>query len=103
MNQRSSAPARALAVIALAGGVLVIALVVVASLGGSSSGSHSHGGAAVQRTSANRHVPKVYVVQSGDTLTSIAHHTGVAAARIRELNPGLDPQILISGEQLKLR
>ena len=105
MNQRSSAPARALAVIALAGGVLVIALVVAASLGGGSSGSHSHGGGdgAAQRTSANRHVPKVYVVQSGDTLTSIAHHTGVPAARIRELNPGLDPQILISGEQLKLR
>jgi LysM repeat protein len=103
MNQRSSAPARALAAIALAGGVLVIALVVVASLGGGSSGSHSHGAGAARRTSANRHVPKVYVVQSGDTLTSIAHHTGVPAARIRDLNPGLDPQILISGEQLKLR
>jgi LysM repeat protein len=105
MNQRSSAPARALAVIALAGGVLVIAFVVAASLGGGSGGSHSHGDAAgpAQRASANRHVPKVYVVQSGDTLTSIAHHTGVPAARIRELNPGLDPQILISGEQLKLR
>ena len=106
MNQRSSAPARALAAIALAGGVLVIALVVVASLGGGDSGgSHSHaaGAAAPRHAAADRHVPKVYVVQSGDTLTSIAHHTGVPAARIRELNPGLDPQILISGEQLKLR
>jgi LysM repeat protein len=105
MNQRSSAPARALAVIALAGGVLVIALVVIASLDGGSGGSHSHGGGggATPHAAANRHVPKVYVIQSGDTLTSIAHHTGVPAARIRALNPGLDPQILISGEQLKLR
>jgi LysM domain len=107
MNQRSSAPARALAAIALVGGVLVIAIVVIASLGGGGSGGHSgHGSAhAAQHGGANHHdhVPKVYVVQSGDTLTSISHHTGVSVVRIRELNPGLDPQILISGETLKLR
>ena len=43
------------------------------------------------------------MVQNGDTLTSIAHETGVPVARIEELNPGVDPQILISGEKLKLR
>ena len=42
-------------------------------------------------------------MQSGDTLTSIAHETGVPVAVILELNPGVDPQILISGEKLKLR
>jgi LysM repeat protein len=106
MNQRSSAPARVLAAIALLGGALVIAIVVVASLGGGGGGGAHAGGAGAapaQRRQASRHVPKTYVVQSGDTLTSIAHHTGVPVARIRELNPGLDPQILISGEQLKLR
>jgi LysM domain len=104
MNQRSSAPARVLAAIALLGGVLVIAIVVVASLGGGGSGhSGRGGGSAAQHRVANRHVPKAYVVQSGDTLTSIAHRTGVPVARIRKLNPGLDPQILISGETLKLR
>jgi len=105
MNQRSSAPARVLAAIALLGGALVIAIVVVASLGGGGGGGHAGGGrgAAAHHRQANRHVPKAYVVQSGDTLTSIAHRTGVPVARIRELNPGLDPQILISGETLKLR
>jgi LysM repeat protein len=49
------------------------------------------------------HTPKFYVVQSGDTLTSIAHENGVPVARILRLNPGVDPQILISGEKLKLR
>ena len=44
-----------------------------------------------------------YVVQNGDTLTSIAHETGVPVSKILELNPGVDPQILISGEKLKLR
>jgi LysM repeat protein len=105
MNQRSSAPARALAAIALIGGVLVVAIVVAASLGGGDGSSHSGGGGGrgAQHNEASRHVPKSYVVQSGDTLTSIAHHTGVPVARIRELNPGLDPQILVSGEKLKLR
>jgi nucleoid-associated protein YgaU len=104
MNQRSSAPARVLAAIALLGGALVVAIVVVASLGGG-GGTHASGGAGApaQHRQASRHVPKTYVVQSGDTLTSIAHRTGVPVARIRELNPGLDPQILISGERLKLR
>jgi LysM repeat protein len=105
MNQRSSATARAIATIALVGGVLVVAIVVATSLGGGGGSGHSEGsgGSAAQHRVANRHVPKTYTVQSGDTLTSIAHHTGVPVVRIRELNPGLDPQILISGEQLKLR
>lgn len=104
MNQRSSAPARALAVVALIGGVLLIAIVVAASLGGGDGGGGSGGGGhAARHDSVGRHVPKTYVVQSGDTLTAISRHTGVSVVRIRELNPGLDPQILISGETLKLR
>ena len=43
------------------------------------------------------------MVQSGDTLTSIAHKTGVPVAEILALNPEVDPQILIAGETLKLR
>jgi LysM repeat protein len=46
---------------------------------------------------------KAYVVQSGDTLVSIAHRTGVPVAHILALNPEVDPQILIAGEMLKLR
>jgi LysM repeat protein len=43
------------------------------------------------------------VVETGDTLTSIAHETGVPVATILTLNPEVDPQILIAGEKLKLR
>ena len=43
------------------------------------------------------------MVQNGDTLTSIAHENGVPVATILKLNPGVDPQILISGEKLRLR
>jgi len=104
MNQRSSAPARALAAIALVCGFLVIVAVVATSLGdGGDSGRSSTAGHATHRSRGNGKTPKSYVVQSGDTLTSIAHDAGVPVARILRLNPGVDPQILISGEKLKLR
>jgi LysM repeat protein len=107
MNKRSSVPTRVLAAAALLCGFAVVVAIVAGSLGGGggdSSNGRAGGHAAKHATRAKpRHVPKVYVVQSGDTLTSIAHETGVTVARIRALNPGIDPQILISGETLKLR
>jgi LysM repeat protein len=108
MNQRFSAPARALAATALVCGFLVVIVIVATSLSGGdggTSGGGGDGGQATRRSSGTgkRHTPKIYVVQSGDTLTSIAHKTGVSVARIVTLNPGVDPQILVSGEKLKLR
>ena len=87
--------------------VLVVALIGGSLGGGDSGGSgggrggHGHAahGAAKQRT----HVPATYVVKSGDTLVAIAHEFSVPVARIVELNPQVDPQILIAGEELKLR
>ena len=106
MKKRKTAPARVLAMLALVGAFLVFVLTISSSLGGGgSSGSSApahlrEGGAAGGRQA---HVPAVYVVKNGDTLTSIAHKTGVSVVRIQTLNPDVDPQILISGEQLKLR
>ncbi|MBV9214049.1 MAG: LysM peptidoglycan-binding domain-containing protein, partial [Actinobacteria bacterium] len=45
----------------------------------------------------------VYVVQTGDTLATIASKTGVSVDRLQQLNPQLDPQALVSGQQIKLR
>jgi LysM domain len=108
MNQRSPAPARALAATALVCGFLVVIVLVATSLDGGGNGGGSGGrgsGHAARRGSGGgkRHTPKTYVVESGDTLTSIARKTGVSVARIVALNPGVDPQILVSGEKLKLR
>jgi LysM repeat protein len=110
MNKRSSALARAFAVAALICGVLVIVVVVAGSLGGgddNGKGGSGSGGTAGRVSDGSggeaKQAPKSYVVQNGDTLTSIAHDTGVSVARIQALNPGVDPQILISGEKLKLR
>jgi LysM repeat protein len=88
-----------------------VIVLIAATLGGGDSNSDGDGSSGGASTSAGHakpghdtvHVPKSYVVENGDTLTSIAHKTGVPVHRILQLNPGVDPQILISGEELKLR
>lgn len=105
MNKRSSASARVLASATLAIAFVVAAIAIGSAIGGDSSdsGGHKNGHHSSHRASQAKHVPATYEVESGDTLTSIAHHTGVSVARIERLNPEVDPQILIAGEQLKLR
>ena len=81
-------------------------VVISASLGGGdSTGSKgiAHAGKAAAGQRPGGQTAASYVVQNGDTLTSIAHKTGVSVVRIQTLNPSVDPQILISGEKLKLR
>jgi LysM repeat protein len=84
-----------------------VIVVIAATLGGGDDGGGSQGGLNHPRQTRtaepDKPVPKTYEVQSGDTLTSIAHETGVPVATILRLNPGVDPQILVSGEKLKLR
>ena len=105
MNNRSSASARIFAVTALVA-AFVIAIVAIGGAigGGDSGGSGRHKHAATQsHQAARRQVPATYEVKSGDTLISIAHRMGVTVAQIEQLNPEVDPQILVAGEQLKLR
>jgi LysM repeat protein len=45
----------------------------------------------------------VYVVKTGDTLEGIAQQVGLTVERLLELNPDLDPQALVSGQEIKLR
>jgi hypothetical protein len=83
----------------------VIALIAT-TLGGDGDSGNGDGPdrtEQVKRADDDRPVPKSYEVQSGDTLTSIARETGVPVAVIVRLNPGVDPQILIAGEKLKLK
>jgi len=107
MNQRSSVAARTVAVLALVCGVVLVIAVVAVSLnseGDGGSDGRPTSAKSVKREDGKSGKPrKSYVVQNGDTLTSIAEKTGVSVSRIQELNPGVDPQILVSGEKLKLR
>ena len=105
MTKRSSAPARTLAVIALIGGFVLLIAIFASALGGDSgdSGGKASGGKVSREAGTHKKTPASYVIQNGDTLIAIAHQTGVSVAEIERLNPEVDPQILVSGEKLKLR
>jgi LysM repeat protein len=105
MNKRTSAPARVLAVTALVAAFVIAIVAISGALGGGGSdgsGNGKHSGKQAHKVH-HKHVPATYEIQSGDTLISIAHHTGVPVRTIEELNPEVDPQILVAGEELKLR
>ncbi len=102
MEKRTSAFARIFAVIALALAVVVVIVAVTGSLGDSGDSSKSGRDKAAQKQRPKTKA-STYVVESGDTLVSIAHRTGIPVATILALNPEVDPQILIAGETLKLR
>jgi LysM repeat protein len=81
-----------------------VIVVIASTLGGEDgSGGSSNTPSKARQAEDRKPVPKSYEVQNGDTLTSISRETGVPVATIIQLNPGVDPQILISGERLKLR
>jgi LysM domain-containing protein len=106
MEKDRSTPARVFATLALAAALLFLILLISSSLGGGGSGGSNtpaSAGRAGRSGSVKAHIPAVYVVKNGDTLTSIARKTGVSVVRIQTLNPHVDPQILISGERLRLR
>lgn len=107
MKSRSSATARIFAATALAVAFVLAIVVIGGGVGGGDSSGSKKGGhpgkAAHKEAEKKHHVPASYEVQSGDTLVSIAHKTGVPVVRIEALNPEVDPQILIVGETLKLR
>ena len=107
MKKKRSWIARILALAALA--AAIVAVVVVAKNTDLHSDSGNKGSTQKSKThkqSQNkkpRTKAKTYEVQSGDTLTSIAHKTGVPVAELQALNPEVDPQILVAGEVLKLQ
>ena len=104
MERRTSSAARIAAVLALIGAVIVIAIVASTALNSSdSNSSHHKQHQAQQEKKKPRTKDKTYTVETGDTLTAIAHKTGVPVAEILALNPEVDPQILIAGQTLKLK
>jgi LysM repeat protein len=102
MEKRSSPAARIFAALALVAAVIVIVIVATTAMNGSDSNSH-HRPQHHAKKKQPRTKEKTYTVETGDTLTAIAHKTGVPVAEILALNPEVDPQILIAGQTLKLK
>lgn len=103
MEKRSSAAARIAAALALIVAVVAVVVVLSATMSSDSSSPKTHGKNHPQKETKHRTKAKTYTVESGDTLTAIAHKTGVPVAEILALNPEVDPQILIAGQTLELR
>lgn len=102
---------RVLALLALAAVTIAVLLIVSASdsdddgnrrqpaVQQQGQGNKNQGGKQKQGQQAR----KFHIVESGDTLSSIAEETGTTVEELQELNPDIDPQILVSGQKLKLR
>jgi LysM domain len=46
---------------------------------------------------------QTYIVQTGDTLGSIAAKTGTTVAKLMQLNPGIDPSALQVGQKIRVQ
>jgi LysM repeat protein len=103
MEKRSSAAARIAAALALMAAVLVVVVVATTAMNGSSDSTQHQSQHHAEKQKRPRTKAKTYTVESGDTLTAIAHKTGVPVAELLALNPEVDPQILIAGQTLQLR
>lgn len=101
MKGERPASARLIAPIGVIAIAIVVLFVIASSLGGSDSnnGEGRSGGPAKSRKTDE----KFYVVEPGDSLTSISRKTGVSIDRLSKLNRDLDPQALISGQKVRLR
>jgi peptidoglycan endopeptidase LytE len=101
-------PARVLAPLALALCTIAFLYVVISSGssddgGGGSTSAKTSTSERKRPTTTPQTVKRTYTVKTGDTLGGIAAKTGVSVEKLQELNPGLDPQALVSGQKIKLR
>jgi LysM repeat protein len=95
---------RAVAVIALVAALILVVAVVATSGGGSDNGDN---GSAQEKTSNKRTERAlsrgVWIVRSGDTLGKISQQTGIDVDTLIQLNPDLDPHVLLEGQRIALR
>lgn len=105
MEKRTSAFARIFAVLALLAAIAAVLLIVTGAVE-DDPGKPSRNGSQQQQAKnekKSRTKAATYEVKPGDTLTRISHVTGIPVSELVDLNPEVDPQILIAGETLKLR
>lgn len=90
---------RVLAPLALVAVVVAVIVIINSSVGGDSGG----GGTETTVTSKKKgEIPKTYVVEPGDSLSTIAEKFDISVERIERLNPDIDPATLNEGQELKL-
>jgi LysM repeat protein len=94
-----------LAPLALVATIAGTYLIVHAGLKKHSSATSSQSAAAARAGRAHRKFAraKFYIVQPGDSLTSIAVKTGIPVTTLEALNSNIDPNSLQTAQRLRLR
>lgn len=97
--------ARIVAPLALIAAAVVVIVVVSNSMGDGAEGGGETTRTDQPRKEATKDGPKrrTYVVESGDSLSAIADRFGLTVEEILELNEDVDPQALVTGQELKLK
>ncbi len=90
---------RILAPLALVAVVVAVIVIVNSSVGDESG---SGGGETTVSSEKKGEIPRTYVVEPGDSLSSIAEKFDISLDRIERLNPDIDPATLNEGDELKL-
>jgi LysM repeat protein len=93
-------PARYLAPIALIAAIAATYVVVHHGLTPKHKKAHPH---AVARRHGKFAKAKFYIVQAGDTLSTISVKTGIPVPTLEALNPSVNPNALQTGQRLRLR
>jgi LysM repeat protein len=98
---------RLFALIALAAVAVAVYVIVHGQLHHSPAVSSTHSSTVVNGRSApshrHSHTPRFYIVRAGDTLSAISIRTHVSIFRLTQLNTGLSPNSLQTGQRLRLR
>jgi LysM repeat protein len=94
--------ARYLAPIALA--AVIAGTYVVVHKGLTTKNTPSHHTSTTRKRARGKYArAKYYVIQQGDSMTSISAKTGIPLNVLEELNPSADPNSLQTGRRLRLR
>lgn len=80
--------------------VLIAVFVIVGSYSNEDSGGG--GGETTVASEQKGEIPRTYVVEPGDSLSTIAEKFDISVERIERLNPDIDPATLNEGDELKL-
>jgi LysM repeat protein len=100
---KRSAVARIVALLAFAGVVVLVFLVISSSTGTDDDPVGERTRPSQADVKSGPETPEEYVVEDGDSISGIAVKYGISVERIERLNPDLDPQTLATGQVIKLQ
>jgi LysM repeat protein len=103
MERKPISAPRLLAPIALVAAGVIVIVVISLSFAETDEDGRDRGPRQAQETTTEASDDKYYVVESGDSFSTIAAKTGIPQETLEQLNPDLDPQALAPGQRIRLR